>query len=73
MKGSSTEIAIEQNLGLIWEISDLFTAHICSASLTANAIFKDCSFWRDGFENRFYLNYSMTTPKNVTKILQYIN
>ena len=42
-------------------------------SKSANAIFKiliDCPFWRDDFENRFFFNYSMTTRKNVTKILQ---
>ena len=39
-------------------------------SKSANAIFKiliDCPFCRDDFENRFYLNYSMTTKKNVIK------
>ena len=39
-------------------------------SKSANSIFKiliDCPFWKDDFENRF-LNHSMTTTKNVTKI-----
>ena len=33
----------------------------------------DWSFWRDDFENRFFLNYLMTATKNVTKILQKTN
>ena len=41
-------------------------------SKSENSVFKillHCPFWRDDFENRFFLIYSITTTKNVTKIL----
>jgi len=39
-------------------------------SKSANSIYKiliDCPFWRDDFENWFYLNYSITPTIKVTK------
>ena len=52
--GSSAESAVvEKFVGLIWDQSDVFTVHICSARaqiepLKSSLLFP---FWRDDFEN----------------------
>ena len=51
-------------------IRRFYGAYLLSKSANSN-IRIDCSFWRDDFENRFIKKYSITTTKNVEKILQY--
>ena len=64
MDGSWTEIAVllRNFLGFIWDPSDVFTVHICSARAQMQS-FKTSWIVHDDFENLFYLNYSMTTKK----------
>ena len=72
MYESWTEIAVllRNFLGFIWDLSDVFTVYICSTRVQMQYLKSsiDFTFWRDDFQNRLYLNYSLTTTKNVSKI-----
>ena len=60
----SIAVLLRDILGFIWDLSDVFTVHICLAKAQILIYFP---FWSDDFENRFYLNYSITTTKYVTQ------
>ena len=72
MYESWTEIAVLLRifLGFIWDLSDVFTVYICSTRVQMQYLKSsiDFTFWRDDFQNRLYLNYSLTTTKTVSKI-----
>ena len=72
VKGSDRQCLVVELRLYYWEFFRIHLRRFNGAdvfSKSTNAFFKiliDCPFLRDDFENRFCLNYSKTTTKNVT-------